>query len=72
MPWSQMEARLHVQADHASLRPDNLRRDVHLVNRLKTLGRFVVLPSEVTISARRYLAQGILRTSFIIYADSTR
>jgi len=47
--------------------PWPLFEDIDLVNRLKNLGRFVVLGSEVTISARRYLDHGILRTVLVIY-----
>ena len=42
--------------------------DVELVRRIKRVGHFVVVPSRVTLSARRYLARGIFRTSFLIYA----
>lgn len=42
--------------------------DVDLVNRLKKLGRFVVLGSKVVISSRRYLTKGILRTVLTIHA----
>ncbi len=48
--------------------PWPLFEDVDLVNRLKKLGRFAVIDSRVTISARRYLTHGIWRTVLTIYA----
>lgn len=41
--------------------------DVELVRRLKTRGRFRVLSSPLTISARRFLALGPWRTVLLIY-----
>ncbi len=42
--------------------------DVDFVTRLKRHGRFVVLPAAVTISARRWLQNGVWRTTFLMYA----
>jgi len=42
--------------------------DVDFVSRLKRHGRFVVLPAAVTISARRWLQNGVWRTTFLMYA----
>jgi rSAM/selenodomain-associated transferase 2 len=42
--------------------------DIDLVRRLKRKGRFVILSSPVTISARRYLSYGIVRTILLCYA----
>ncbi len=42
--------------------------DVDFVSRLKRHGRFVVLPAAVTISARRWLRNGVWRTTFLMYA----
>jgi uncharacterized protein len=42
--------------------------DVELVRRIKERGTFRVVPSAVTVSARRYLRYGILRTACLIYA----
>ena len=42
--------------------------DVDFVTRLKQHGRFVILHDSVTISARRYLAYGPWRTTFLMYA----
>ncbi len=42
--------------------------DVNLVTRIKQHGRFVILPAPVTISARRYIAHGPWRTTFLMYA----
>jgi hypothetical protein len=42
--------------------------DVELVRRIKRVGAFVVVPTYVTLSARRYLARGVIRTSVLIYA----
>jgi uncharacterized protein len=41
--------------------------DVEFVSRLKKLGRFAILPSPVTISARRYLRFGISKTIATYY-----
>ncbi|HEX4951405.1 MAG TPA: TIGR04283 family arsenosugar biosynthesis glycosyltransferase [Blastocatellia bacterium] len=42
--------------------------DVQFVTRLKRVGEFIIIPSPVTISARRYLAHGPWRTTFLMYA----
>lgn len=42
--------------------------DVKFVSQLKQRGRFVILREPVTISARRYLANGPWRTTFLMYA----
>jgi rSAM/selenodomain-associated transferase 2 len=42
--------------------------DVDLLARIKHYGRFVVLPSKVTISPRRWVAKGVWRTTFLMYA----
>jgi len=42
--------------------------DVELVDRCRNRGKFVVIPTKATISARRYLTLGIWRTVFLIYA----
>ncbi len=42
--------------------------DVDLVQRIKAAGRFSVLPSPITVSARRHLRHGIFRTVCFIYA----
>lgn len=42
--------------------------DVNLVTRIKQHGRFVILRAPVTISARRYIANGPWRTTFLMYA----
>ena len=41
--------------------------DVELVNRVKRLGRFAVLPAAVTLSPRRYLRYGVFKTAFLFY-----
>ncbi len=41
--------------------------DVDLVTRIKRQGRFVVLRAAVTISARRWMANGPWRTTFLMY-----
>jgi rSAM/selenodomain-associated transferase 2/rSAM/selenodomain-associated transferase 1 len=41
--------------------------DVHFVRRLKRKGRFAILRASATISARRYLTFGILRTILTMY-----
>ena len=41
--------------------------DIDLVGRMKRAGRFVILSSPVTISARRYLTFGIGRTILLCY-----
>ncbi|CAN5742597.1 TIGR04283 family arsenosugar biosynthesis glycosyltransferase [soil metagenome] len=42
--------------------------DMDLVARIKRRGRFVVLPTSVTISARRWVTDGVWRTTLIMYA----
>lgn len=42
--------------------------DVDFVTRLKRHGEFVILHERITISARRYLAHGPWRTTFLMYA----
>jgi rSAM/selenodomain-associated transferase 2 len=42
--------------------------DVDFVHRLKRVGRFAVVPSHVTTSARRYISRGVLRTVLLMYA----
>jgi rSAM/selenodomain-associated transferase 2 len=41
--------------------------DVELVRRIKRTGKFVVLKSPLTISARRYVAHGVWHTVFLVY-----
>jgi rSAM/selenodomain-associated transferase 2 len=41
--------------------------DVELVRRIKRAGKFVVLKTPLTISARRYLAHGVWHTVFLVY-----
>ncbi len=48
--------------------PWPLFEDVDFVQRLKRLGRFAVVPAHVATSARRYVAFGVLRTVFLMYA----
>lgn len=48
--------------------PWPLFEDVDLVARIKRNGRFVVLATAVTISARRWLSYGVWRTTFLMYA----
>lgn len=42
--------------------------DVEFVTRMKRRGKFVILREPITISARRYLANGPWRTTFLMYA----
>ncbi len=42
--------------------------DVDFVTRLKRHGKFVIIREPITISARRYLANGPWRTTFLMYA----
>lgn len=42
--------------------------DVDLVRRIKKLGKFVVLRSQLLVSSRRHLARGVVRTVLLIYA----
>ena len=41
--------------------------DVELVRRIKKAGSFIVLKSPLTISARRYIRHGVLKTALLIY-----
>ncbi len=41
--------------------------DVDLVRRMKTQGEFVVMGSPVTLSTRRYLKYGVLKTCLLVY-----
>lgn len=41
--------------------------DVDFVSRMKRVGRFAVIRSRVTVSARRHLTHGILRTVLLVY-----
>jgi glycosyltransferase involved in cell wall biosynthesis len=41
--------------------------DVELVRRIKKAGKFVVLKAPMTISGRRYIQHGVLRTALLIY-----
>lgn len=49
-------------------KPWPLFEDVDIVTRIKSAGRFVVINSAVTISARRWIAHGPWRTTFLMYA----
>lgn len=42
--------------------------DIDLVDRIKHIGGFTVLPTAVTISARRWLTCGVWRTTLLMYA----
>jgi rSAM/selenodomain-associated transferase 2/rSAM/selenodomain-associated transferase 1 len=42
--------------------------DVELVRRIKKVGRFALLRSQMLVSPRRHLARGVFRTVFLIYA----
>jgi len=42
--------------------------DVDLVRRIKSVGKFIVLPSRLLISSRRHLVKGVFRTVLRIYA----
>jgi rSAM/selenodomain-associated transferase 2 len=42
--------------------------DVDFIHRLKRVGRFVIIPAQVTTSARRYVTWGVLRTVLLMYA----
>jgi uncharacterized protein len=42
--------------------------DVDLVRRIKKVGKFVVLRSQLLVSPRRHLARGVFRTVLLIYA----
>lgn len=57
------------RADHDALggfRPWPLFEDVDFVERLRRRGRFVVLPEQVTLSARRWEAHGVGRTNLLM------
>ena len=41
--------------------------DVDFVHRMKRTGGFVIIPSRVMTSARRYITWGVLRTVFLMY-----
>ena len=42
--------------------------DVELVRRIQRAGKFMVLKTPVTISGRRYIQHGVLRTALLIYS----
>ena len=42
--------------------------DVELVGRIKKVGRFVVIKAPLTISGRRYIEFGVVRTALLIFA----
>ncbi|HXA85682.1 MAG TPA: glycosyltransferase family 2 protein [Candidatus Dormibacteraeota bacterium] len=42
--------------------------DVELVRRIKRAGKFVVLKAPLTVSGRRYIQHGVLRTALLIYS----
>lgn len=42
--------------------------DVELVRRIKRTGKFVVLKTPLTVSGRRYIEHGVLRTALLIYS----
>ncbi|HXB21748.1 MAG TPA: TIGR04283 family arsenosugar biosynthesis glycosyltransferase [Candidatus Solibacter sp.] len=42
--------------------------DVELVRRIKKVGRFVVIKNPLTISGRRYIEYGVVRTALLIFA----
>jgi len=42
--------------------------DVDLVRRIKKIGRFAVLRSQMLVSPRRHLARGVFRTVLLVYA----
>jgi glycosyltransferase involved in cell wall biosynthesis len=42
--------------------------DVELVRRIKRAGKFVVLKTPITVSGRRYIRHGVLRTALLIYS----
>lgn len=42
--------------------------DVELVRRIKQAGKFTVLRTPVTVSGRRYIEHGVLRTALLIYS----
>ena len=42
--------------------------DVELVRRIRRAGKFTVLKTPITISGRRYIEHGVLRTALLIYS----
>jgi glycosyltransferase involved in cell wall biosynthesis len=42
--------------------------DVELVRRIQEAGKFVVLKTPLTVSGRRYIEHGVLRTALLIYS----
>ena len=42
--------------------------DVELVRRIKRAGKFTVLRTPLTVSGRRYIEHGVLRTALLIYS----
>ena len=42
--------------------------DVELVRRIKRAGKFTVLKTRLTVSGRRYIEHGVLRTALLIYS----
>lgn len=42
--------------------------DVELVRRIKQAGEFVVIKTPLTVSGRRYIEHGVLRTALLIYS----
>jgi glycosyltransferase involved in cell wall biosynthesis len=42
--------------------------DVELVRRIKRAGKFAVLRTPLTVSGRRYIEHGVLRTALLIYS----
>jgi len=42
--------------------------DVELVRRIKQAGKFAVLKTPMTVSGRRYIEHGVLRTALLIYS----
>jgi len=42
--------------------------DVELVRRIKRAGKFTVIKTPVTVSGRRYIQHGVLRTALLIYS----
>ncbi len=54
--------------DHVAGFPDwPLFEDYELVRRMKRMGRFAVIPSPITLSARRFLKYGVWRTVFRVF-----
>lgn len=42
--------------------------DVELVRRIKRAGKFLILKTPLTVSGRRYIEHGVLRTALLIYS----